>query len=121
MFAIVGMKANIPDRTGLDFEGRRRLSHSHNSPLGYCSRCGVTWDLVNGHSVNYADGSGCFPICEECWDELTPATRLPFYLSWLSRTDFEMMKYRGRGFGEIPTYDTPEHRAMLTANILPKH
>jgi hypothetical protein len=36
----------------------------------------------------YSDSKGCFPLCESCWSELTPETRLPYYKelyeSWLS-------------------------------------
>jgi len=24
-------------------------------------------------------GSGCFALCEECWNELTPEERIPYY------------------------------------------
>ena len=47
--------------------------------LGCCYRCRVTWKWVDGHNTNYSNGSGCFPLCEECWSELTPKDRLPFY------------------------------------------
>jgi hypothetical protein len=33
-------------------------------------------------------GSSCFPLCEQCWQELTPGQRLPYYRalvdSWMS-------------------------------------
>jgi len=27
----------------------------------------------------YGEGIGCFPLCVDCWPELTPEERLPFY------------------------------------------
>ena len=47
--------------------------------MGSCGSCGMTWNVCEGHSTNYTESSGCFPLCELCWKELTPETRLPFY------------------------------------------
>ena len=44
-----------------------------------CYRCARPWTVCKGHSTHYSEWSGCFPLCEECWSELTPETRLPFY------------------------------------------
>jgi hypothetical protein len=49
---------------------------------------------VRSHTTYYSDaadavtrsGSGCFPLCENCWSALTPPERLPYYeqllVSW---------------------------------------
>lgn len=47
--------------------------------LGRCGRCNISWKWVEGHSTQYSETSGCFPLCEKCWGELMPAERLPFY------------------------------------------
>ena len=47
--------------------------------LGWCLKCGTPWRFVHHHSTSYSQSSGCFPLCEKCWEELTPAERLPFY------------------------------------------
>ena len=47
--------------------------------LGDCLRCHDTWDWKPSHVTNYSQTSGCFPLCEECWTELTPDERLPYY------------------------------------------
>jgi hypothetical protein len=39
-----------------------------------CYKCHTTWAFVKGHAT-----CGYFPLCEKCWSELIPATRLPFY------------------------------------------
>jgi len=31
------------------------------------------------HHVTLTNGGGCFPLCDECWSNLTPAQRLPYY------------------------------------------
>jgi hypothetical protein len=56
------------------FGPRRDRAH-----LSHCGRCGTSWAFVHGHSTLYTDRVGCFPLCDECWDELTPPERLPFY------------------------------------------
>jgi hypothetical protein len=80
-----------------------------------CGRCGVSWRWGHGHDTPYqlADdgirrpfavgtdgavtiaisfgGRACFPLCEECWQGLTPATRLPYYealvADWIRQGD----------------------------------
>jgi hypothetical protein len=48
--------------------------------FGRCSRCDTPWNFVHEHSTDYDHGRGCFPLCEECWEDLaTPEARLPFY------------------------------------------
>jgi len=46
---------------------------------GGCYRCGDTWNWKTAHSTPYEEGRACFPLCEECWSELTPDERLPYY------------------------------------------
>jgi len=45
----------------------------------WCHRCKRPWTVCEGHSTEYQPGRWCFPLCEECWGELSPATRLPYY------------------------------------------
>lgn len=44
-----------------------------------CHCCGMPWSHTDGHSTTFNRSQGCFPLCKECWNELTPETRLPFY------------------------------------------
>lgn len=45
-----------------------------------CYRCNRPWNICEGHTTSYANGRGCFPLCESCWEDLeTPAARWPFY------------------------------------------
>lgn len=48
----------------------------HHSRCGLCAR---PWCRVQGHETSTGDGRGVFPLCEECWEKLTPAERMPFY------------------------------------------
>lgn len=101
---------------GLSFQARRelagRLLPSHFS---HCSRCRLPWNVVEGHVIAYSRNSGCFPICNECWDDLTPVDRVPFYLDWLRQTDASMKQYPHIDYEK---YDTPEIRATLEVNVL---
>lgn len=44
-----------------------------------CQKCDTTWAFVKPHCTDYEEGKGCFPLCEKCWNELTPEERLPYY------------------------------------------
>lgn len=62
-----------------------------------CGRCGSSWDRVNPHDTPYSEEGGCFSLCEICWSQLTPKTRLPYYKAlWVSRDlGFNHPKWRG--------------------------
>jgi len=49
--------------------------------LGYggCLRCHSNWIVAEPHSTPYAPGSSCFPLCESCWQSLSPERRLEYY------------------------------------------
>lgn len=56
---------------------------------GSCGRCKWPWPFVVTHCTDFAEGNGCFPLCEQCWQSLgTPEARMPFYETlityWLS-------------------------------------
>lgn len=60
------------------------LSHVLSPGYSWCFKCKTTWKFVEGHSTPYVDhasgyGKACFPLCEECWAELTPEERWPYY------------------------------------------
>lgn len=57
-----------------------------------CGRCWRTWNICTEHSTQYTmqeDGAswGCFPLCEECWQGLTPESRLPYYRQLIEEWD----------------------------------
>ena len=53
---------------------------------GDCGRCHRTWNICDGHDTDYGDGWGCFPLCKECWSELTIEERLPYYYDLVFKT-----------------------------------
>lgn len=57
--------------------------NAHGRAQGYsgCNNCGGTWDWKEGHSTTFMEGSGMFPLCEECWASMTVEQRLPHYRS----------------------------------------
>ena len=69
-----------------------------------CLRCGGSWAVKRPHWTWYSD-AGMGPICEECYDELSPEERLPYYVklweSWGSPEDVDFSLIRqGIGLAE---------------------
>lgn len=44
-----------------------------------CGRCGRKWPVCKCHIIQYNATSGCFPLCEGCWRELSIEDRIPYY------------------------------------------
>ena len=69
-------------------ELKRKLKNTAGSAKGYsgCSCCGDTWNWKKEHSIPYSDSGGMFPLCEECYQKLTPQERFDFcrklWISW---------------------------------------
>lgn len=68
---------------------RSGIRTKHLAP-GYssCFRCQTAWKFVDGHSTPITKNTGCFPLCEDCWSELTPDQRLPFYYVLFSQWEW---------------------------------
>lgn len=62
------------------------------SGLAGCRRCGDSFEWKPFHITIYevrvdvtakgiggGSSNGCFPLCEDCWSELTPEQRVPYY------------------------------------------
>lgn len=47
--------------------------------MAWCLRCETPWAFVEHHDTGYTTHRGLFPLCEQCWAELTPERRLPYY------------------------------------------
>jgi hypothetical protein len=65
---------------------------------GGCTRCGDTWNWKAEHVTEFERGRGCFPLCEECWQSLTPEQRLPYYMAHVDRC---VAYYADRGKADI--------------------
>jgi hypothetical protein len=60
---------------------------------GRCARCNRNWRICEGHSTNWNKTDGMFPLCEDCWKDLKPEDRLPYYRSlWERWRDSKDMK-----------------------------
>lgn len=66
--------------------------------LGRCGKCRRTWKRVQGHTTSYEESHACFPLCEECWSSLTPATRLPYYQALMANWLAQFSGYRPFSF-----------------------
>lgn len=94
--------------------------------FGGCRRCGDTWDWKVSHDTPLdvdGLGAGCsavFPLCAQCWGDLTPEERLPFYDALVD--DWEANDpaaarhdlYRGV-YGHEPYYE--EQRKLITKAV----
>lgn len=106
----------VTKRSGLSFEerlARAAIDRYHPTGFGSCLRCQMRWDQVEGHTTYYDERAGCFPLCEDCWAELTPETRMPFYRALWCQWKADSIRYG---------YDDPEHGptqwAVLETNVL---
>lgn len=56
--------------------------------FSWCFRCGRTWNVCKSHSTMFSENDGCFPLCVDCWSDLTIDKRLPYYIllvrEWMS-------------------------------------
>jgi len=60
-----------------DYTGKLGLQH-HSTP--YCLReVGGQCDVEGCEGRGIESHGACFPLCEDCWSELTPEQRVPFY------------------------------------------
>ena len=61
----------------------RRLQASALNPLspGYsgCGHCHRNWRICQSHGTKISGEEGVFPLCQECWEELSIEQRLPYY------------------------------------------
>lgn len=66
-----------------------------------CHRCFRPWSICDGHVTNYSRHRGCFPLCTDCWGELTPSDRLQFYRQLWN-------EWRGQGHKDDSTWEQIE-------------
>lgn len=71
----------------------------HVRGFGSCYRCGHSWAWRQPHGTQFGSGGrACFPLCEECWEQLTPEQRLPYYQqlvdSWIRDAPEQLADYQ---------------------------
>jgi hypothetical protein len=80
-----------------------------DASFGRCSRCDLSWKRVKGHFTPYVNGHSCFPLCIECWNDLTPESRLPHYRVLFDRWAFDAFR---RGMDMHCSWDLIEAAVM---------
>lgn len=70
----------------MDIKVRRLLGEASRllfPSYSWCGHCTRTWNVCKCHITDYMYENfitwGCFPLCEDCWKELTIEERLPYY------------------------------------------
>jgi len=63
-----------------------------SSGYGSCGRCGRTWNICKFHSTMYSETDGCFTLCEDCWLDLSPDERLPYYKNLMNEWNADSAK-----------------------------
>ena len=78
----------------MDLVERLADAHQHNQyypGYGNCLCCKRCWPICLPHITQIDTTSGVFPLCEECWQELSPDDRLPYYhmmwRQWIENQD----------------------------------
>lgn len=56
-----------------------RISRILTPTYSGCLKCHTTWFFVEPHITSYDEHNGCFALCKQCREELTPTERLPYY------------------------------------------
>jgi hypothetical protein len=55
------------------------IAREGETGYGRCYQCHRNWKLCRAHSTDFNRESGCFPLCQECWQELDVEGRLVYY------------------------------------------
>lgn len=101
--------------------GEASLRDRRTSPgLGSCARYRTSWAFVDSHGTNYTDCSGVSILCEECWAELTPMERVPFYRVWWEQTHWATMLDLDRPTYPYCQFPTREARIADSVDTWPR-
>ena len=77
------------------YSGSKAFATPATSEAGYgtCLHCGGSWAHRRPHWTFYSH-AGMGPLCEECYDSMTPEERWPYYLqlweNWGSPGDVDL-------------------------------
>jgi len=63
----------------------RIMTQIRGRGYGRCVRCHLPWNYCTGHRTQYEERCGCSPLCKDCWNELNPEERLPYYRALVDR------------------------------------
>lgn len=73
---------------------RQQRNAFKNAHLGRCSHCGGAWNWKDGATIYYYEGRGMFPICQDCFQELS-VKEILYYCTKKWRKDMRKSKRRG--------------------------
>lgn len=67
-------------------EMRRMLARTVPATgYGSCASCHLPWWVVTGHTVDFSESGGCFPVCEMCWQNLDRDEIWPYYAAHIRK------------------------------------
>jgi len=100
-----GPRGSIYEETRAESTPAYWSPRKHSDGYGRCLHCGGSWAIKRPHWTWYSDAA-MGPLCEECYDELSPEERLPYYVklweSWGSPEDVDFSLIRqGIGLEEM--------------------
>jgi len=67
---------------------------------GCCGRCGRTWNICRSHITQIDKTTGIFPLCQSCWETLTPKQRAPYYFEVFFRWQAERYEHGSALLGD---------------------
>lgn len=56
-----------------------RLLNPFSPGYSGCGRCHRNWRICISHGTKISGEEGVFPLCRDCWKELSIEERLPYY------------------------------------------
>jgi hypothetical protein len=61
---------------------------------GSCCSCGMPWKYVKGKTISFSESEGMFPLCETCFDRLTPEEIDPYIEQLVQKWLDDNVKYK---------------------------
>lgn len=65
-----------------------------------CPRCDTGGTIVDRHCTMFSRSGGQSVLCDECWSDLTPERRLPYYQVVVDRGRFTAMTWQDPAWGD---------------------
>ena len=57
---------------------RARTDWGRAIGYGWCYHCSRTWNYIKDKTISYSVSEGMFPLCEDCFDKLSPTEINPY-------------------------------------------
>ena len=82
----------------------------HSKGYSGCLCCGDKWNWKPKHIIPYGNAAGMFPLCDECYDRLSPEERYHYCQ--------ELWRDWGRPEGEVDWDLVREHVGLTASEAL---